>query len=449
MRIRVTNHIRGDEHDYDVKPEELRHFLTEHFPWVNPNQSLEDALEEIDSGQAYSAAIVGQEDVQKAEASPSTSAEVAAGMLGLDAQNEKAFAAAFWLAGKKLDRDKIRAAMWQEDGDVEKAALRAAGMDTDEESLESLRAVLKFGLLTKTDDIKENEEDVAAPKSVLPGNELATSVAAAVARGFAANDFKVVNLGGKHSTNSALVRDPEADRRYLLKPASGGVGPAAGVKEEAATQARREMAFYHIAADVFKLGDWMPAAELLLLDGREWSAMDMLPLNWRNLDKIKKVDFQRVARVLDGLRGAGILHRWAVLDYVLGNPDRHAGNLMISPEDKLKLIDHGSAFAGPDFDPGNDKSSFIPYYLRYSVSTQNFNAMDPQSQLSHMPVLNEGADADLRKWIHGLDVKRLGAELQHLGLRADACTARLELVQSVAAEDKAVAPGVNSLWLQT
>jgi hypothetical protein len=445
--LRIYNHLRDDYQDHNLSPQDVRAFVAKKFPWIDSAQSLQDILEEINDTQVYKAEVLS--DVQKTEASPDTSAGVAAAMLGHNANTQQTVAAAFWLAGKQVDEEKFRSALWQEDGDVEKAALRAAGLDVSEELLAALRSLLaiKSDGLHKSGDITENQANVQPPRQVLPGTDTATRVAVAVQRAFKAGDYKLVNLGGKHSSNSAILKDPETGRQYLMKPGSGGVGPAAGVHEEAASQARRESAYSHIAESIFGMGNFVPSSEMLVLDGKEWAAIDMLPLTFKNLDKVKKKDQQRVGRILNTYRQQGLLHRWAVMDYVLGNPDRHAGNLMVSPDDHLKLIDQGSAFAGPSFNPGADKSSFIPYYLRWTVSTENFNQMDPQRQLSHMPVLNEGADQELRQWIHGLEARHLEAELKRFGMRADACLARLELVQSLADDHQAIAPRVNSLWL--
>lgn len=448
MRIRITNHYRNTSQDYKVEAGEVREFFTEHFPWVATNQSLQEMLTEANDAQAYDVEVV--DDVGKAE----SSGDVATDMLGVNIGRDRIFAAAFWLAGKPVDAVKVREARWQEDGDDERAALRAAGLDINTENLRSLKAVLDMGQdLRKFEGapskMKEHDFQVEPPHDVQPGTDSAKRTAAAVARGFKAGSFKPVNLGGKHSTNSAIVDDPETGKRYLLKPASGGVGPAAGIKEESASQARREAAFSHIAEDVFGLGNSVAGAELILLDGKEWAALDMLPLDWKNLDRARKADGHRVGRALNEYRTRGILHRWAVMDFVLGQADRHAGNLMISPADDIKLIDHGSAFAGPDFDPGHDSKSFVPYYLRFTVSTGQFNSMDQASKLSHMPVVTESADQELRRWIHSLDSKRLTAELQRLGMRPDACAARLELVKDVAKDGRAVAPRINGLWLST
>ena len=444
MILRVQNIYRDSYQDFET--DDPRDFLTKRFPWIQP-ASLQEMIDEIDESQVYEVDVVP--DVQKAEGSPETSGNVAAAMLGHNATTQQVVAAAFWLAGKPVDPEAVRQAVFDEDGDVERAALKAAGLEATSDLLSALRAVLsvKNGGLKKSGDITENPVQVQPPKQIVPGTDYAARFAAALGRGFKAGTYKAVNLGGKHSSNSAILKDPETGNRYLLKPASGGVGPAAGIKEETASQARRESAYSHIAETVFGMGNFVQDAELVVLDGKEWAAIAMLSLDWKNLDKVKKKDPQRIARVLNEYRQRGLLHRWAVLDWVLGNADRHAGNLMVSPDDHMKLIDHGSAFAGPDFDPGNDKSTFVPFYLRWTVSTGGFNKMAPEEQLSHMPVLNESADQELRQWIHHLDPKKLTSMLQHFGMRVDACLARLELVQSLVEDEQAVAPRVNSLWL--
>ena len=81
----------------------------------------------------------------------------------------------------------------------------------------------------------------------------------------------------------------------------------------------------------------------------------------------------RLAAELDELRDdAGVPGAAAVLVHidfdgdllarlVAGSPDSHGSNLLVgpAPEHYVALIDHGSAFAGPDFNPGRDKNSFV------------------------------------------------------------------------------------------
>lgn len=47
------------------------------------------------------------------------------------------------------------------------------------------------------------------------------------------------------------------------------------------------------------------------------------------------------------------LHRAAVFDYIIGNQDRHAGNWIVSPDGRIKMIDHGLSFGESKAGSGN------------------------------------------------------------------------------------------------
>src|ERR1035437_1819724 len=205
MRLSLTNHYKNSSQDYNLKPDEVRPWFAEKFPWIDSTVSIKEMIEEVNGCQAYDLEI--SEDVEKAE----SSGNVAADMLGVDLNKDKVFQAAFWLAGKAYDPVKARQALYQEDGDVERAALVAAGLDVGDDTLRALRAVLELGGDLKKSGgfegptaIKEHNFAVDPPKDVQPGTDSAKHFASAVAKGFKAGSYRTIDLGGKHSAHSAI-----------------------------------------------------------------------------------------------------------------------------------------------------------------------------------------------------------------------------------------------------
>lgn len=319
--------------------------------------------------------------------------------------------------------------------DVDQAVIAVTGIDPQ-----------LFASITSLTKAEPEPTPERAPTVIEPLTRSAGEVADAVRRAFHLGRVKSVYLGGKHSAGSMLATDPQEHTVWYLKPGSGGQSPAAGVQEEIASQARREAGFWHIAC-AWGLEHFLPRAEVITMDGHDWAALRFLDKSWKNFDDMRKERPSEAVQALERLRRYGILHRWAVLDWVCGNTDRHAANLMMGPTGFVKLIDHGAAFAGPSFNPGHDPKSFVPFYLRYR-SPQQWATIPVEEKLSQMAAINPAQDMELRRWVQNLDADQLVAILRKDGLNADPSVARLRQVQHLAAT---VQPGqlyaaINRLW---
>jgi hypothetical protein len=127
------------------------------------------------------------------------------------------------------------------------------------------------------------------------------------------------------------------------------------------------------------------------------------------------------------------------MDYILANPDRNAGNIMFR-DGHVKLIDHGSALAGIDFNPAFDNHAFVPYYLRVFASG-GFGKMTPEQRLKALPRLNAEGEKKLSEWIGRLNKEVLQKILIPYGIDPTPELARLELLKfacSVQSADLAV-----------
>jgi len=379
--------------------------------------------------------------------------ELAQELLGWSEHVDQVLAAAHFLAGngKEIDENEFRRCLWEHDGDVEAAALAAYGLPDCRENRDALKGLLVIRDTQKDEAPWNYDPHVVA---LVPEGE---KTARKVEAGLRAHEVKALELKGKHSKGALMVTDPEGRTAFLLKPGSGRTSPAQGVREERASQSKREAAFWHVAEN-WGLGDSLPRADLLLVEEekkgqkkvREYAAISFLGRGWRNLDKTRSQHPNLGRMAMQKYLRNGTLHKWAVLDGILSNPDRHSQNLMISNEElgsKLKLIDHGSAFAGLSFDPVHDGNSFTPYYLRvwHSNSKVNFNSLTPEERFEVMPRVNHETEELLRQWLAGISEHQLESTLLRYGINPLPEVLRLRKLKDLSARmpvDKAL----NMLW---
>jgi len=307
-------------------------------------------------------------------------------------------AAALSFLGISVD-PKIYRSRLLETEDPREAAAQAANLSPEDR--QALDAVLKLFELRKNTGIPEVQAG--------PGNKKwAELLRDAWVRG----EVEPIKLGGKHSSGSMLARD-EDGFLFLVKPGSGKQSPAAGARQESASQSAREAAFSQVA---WALGiEQVPPADLVFVDGKPTAVLQMVGLDFRGLHRAQSQDKNLAVKALEPYRQSGELHAWALLDYVFGNTDRHGQNILVgpAPKNEIALIDHGSAFAGPDFDPGHDRNSFVPYYLR--AWSRNWNRLSTAEKLAAMPTCNGEADHALREWVE--DVASRQDEIRDILLR--------------------------------
>ena len=121
-------------------------------------------------------------------------------------------------------------------------------------------------------------------------------------------------------------------------------------------------------------------------------------------------------KVMDKHFKSGDAHKLSIMDYVLGNWDRHAGNMVADPETgDIKGIDHGTAFHHLDHHP---TWGAAPAWI---ASQKNYTT--PQ-----------GASQEVRKWLEGLSESKLKEAVKQHGLNphaARAASERLNHIKSV------------------
>jgi len=435
MQVLTYNHITNKKElyegsDVEVKAQLFRdhHYLLTKYGWDAP---IEKIVKDLDRQQLYSATISSIKLV-KNETLDSNNPQ----FRNKDSYLEAIRAACEFLSGHKAQDINIRQALLAYDGDDLGAMLVAHNIVPNKANLEALEAVLEASL-------NKSEPTVISFKTVEPYNDMAKEFADMVSRANSAGKIQEIHFKtGKHSNGTLFARDPETLEAIILKPGSGKQNPALGENENHATQTRREGAFYSVAK-AWELAEYMPECHILKLDGKEYAAMKFLSKEWVNGNDLKAEDPNKASRLLHMFLVKGIIHKWAFLDYVLGNPDRNAGNMMFcGPE--VRLIDHGSAICGASFKPPIDKYSFVPYYLR--VFNTNFKSQDPDARFKNLPRVNKEVQEELEDFISRLDESVLSKLLILYDIDPEPSLGRLRYLKN-AVKTQPADLAINAVWV--
>lgn len=422
IKLTVTNAYTDAESEFSGKEENVLNQIQQKWDWLRGEPTLESALAKI---QQVGHLFTRVEQIDK-PFEPDR----------FDSRLKSALEAAKFLSGKNPSPEEIRRALVDCNEDIFFAALQAVGMDATPVNVASLKGV-STAMLTKNELVTSPTFQKIAPLTAA-GEQFAQVIQDASDRG----KIKKVSLGGVHSGGSYIAFSPRYGEKVLLKPGFGHQSPASGAHYSKASQSKREAAFYQIARD-WGLGDSLPETHLLLIDGKEYAVMRWLPEQFQDFNKLIQKD-PGVVRAFHIPLVQGLLHKWAILDYVLGNPDRHGGNVILRG-DEFKLIDHGSAFAGKEFNPAHDWASFVPFYLR--AWAPHFSKMSTADKLRVMPRLGDKSAEDLKTWLKNLDPYQLRHDLLSYGIDPQYITNRLNELK-VASETMPVDLAINTAWVK-
>jgi hypothetical protein len=435
MQVIEYNWLNNQKEIYEGSDKDVKQQIFKNHPWIlhklGFNASIEAIVKLLDRSQSYSACI---SSVQLTKS------------LNIDASNpqfhnkdfylEVLRAACEFLSGIKVDDTTVRAAILRHDGDDRAAMLDAHNIMPSKDNLEALDAVLRANL-TKSED-----ESPIKFNNIKAFNEGGTDFALAIKRASDSGNIKEIKLKGKHSKGTLLAKDPENHTTFILKPGSGKQNPAMGEYQNPATQSRREAAFY-ACASLFELKEYLPECHLLLLDEVEFACMAYLSDTYKNGNDLKAEDPNIARRVLSPYLVDGTVHKWAAMDYILGNPDRNSGNIMFSPPE-VKLIDHGSTLCGEAFSPPIDKYSFVPYYLR--AFTSGFKELEPHEKLLKLPRINIEVQKEVESWLNKLNPELLSKMLFLYDIDPKACIIRLNKLK-LNASVQPVDMAINGVWV--
>ena len=246
-----------------------------------------------------------------------------------------------------------------------------------------------------------------------------------------------------------MAHDTASKDAWLLKPGSGNPQPQPkGIAETQGSQSAREACFYACAKHRLRPEEaYVPQCELLDIDGKAVAAMKFLPPAVQGHREARQGGFDRVLWSLHMYLKTGALHKWAVMDGILGQVDRHGQNLLANKDlpAKIFLIDAGSTYAGDSFSPGHDKSSFVPYYLR-AWSPRKFNTLPPEERLRRMPQADHYVEALLRDWVVSLSAATLEQTITRFGLDPGPCLRRLARLRAAVVDGVPVDLTINRMW---
>jgi hypothetical protein len=257
------------------------------------------------------------------------------------------------------------------------------------------------------------------------------------------------NFNGRYS-NTSLIVTLDDKTKYFLKFSNTEKSPASGMNWLAISSAKREVAAYEIAK-ILKIEQFFPFVIGLRINGCEVAAVKILE-NYRNLyndDLSAEANVANARKNLEPFRISGDILKWSIFDWICLNCDRHAQNMMYqidSVQTNIKLIDHGSTFAGPDFSPHLDKYSFIPYYLRYfapQANVRKLSIMDTRFFMTTVPIRLDDA---IKMWIEEIDVSKITETLKFYGVNPSTCLEQLRKIKTRIAR-LSVSDAMNSLWI--
>jgi hypothetical protein len=294
------------------------------------------------------------------------------------------------------------------------------------ESSASLKSVEKFIPLTAT------QQDQHAVHLI---NQAITS----------GNLHNLSNVG--HFTHDSFLVGFERDNSWLIKVESI---ERPGVKSASrGLQSIKEVAFYDAASRVFNLGQFTPKAILgeVIRDGKNWpaAAIKMFPDKYVSAAHLEEQKPGSIHGIMEKYRRNGMLHKMAIMLYILGDVDSH-GNNWLTDGTNVKMIDHGTSFADAEFGDKPESGVFIPYILRQGYIKEGWSAGE---KLHNMPRIDDpNVEEQVRHWVFTLDVQELMAILEKFYIDPRPTLVRLKLVQKMMKKENGSPDEViNSLWV--
>lgn len=288
-------------------------------PWVrklNPT-SLGDAIH-LASTTAIMLQPIGLQQLSKGEESAP--------------EGPTAFDAVRWMTGREPVGSGMERLAWVgEDGDAVAAALRAYGEEPTAENRAAVEAWMR------SMDRKNSNQNEPVVAGIIAGDEPA------------AVEIRRANQDGglrPRANGTLYARDPETGSEWMLRPCP---------------TAPKAAAFAEIA-EAWGLGHYVLGAAVVAVDDQPYLAERLAPRDMVTLGDQGRCSVNSPRMSLDPVLQDGSLHRWAVLDYVLGNPDRPPSSVLVSERRAAYLIRNEGAFA-ETFQPALDPRCFAPAYM--------------------------------------------------------------------------------------
>jgi len=369
------------------------------------------------SDQTSAGKLFSQSMIAKSEEIPDYVTNSVEMMMGEHYLSSPEFKAAKFMAGNvEVEDSELDQAKMDWEGNVLNMALAAYGLEINDKNKKILFDIVKIS------DLEKHFESAAIPRIVKPYSLTDTKISDIVQEAFSQNDVHAIKLNGKHSKGTAIL---EGEGKYwLIKPGSGKLSSARGLNEEQASQSRREVAFNKVA-ELLDLGQFFPEAGLITLDGTEVAVLEFFT-GLTPFEKVKN-DFA-VVNMLHKYAQSGLLFKWAIVDYILGQTDRHSGNILIDEDHNIKFIDAGSSFSGPSFNPASDVKSWVPIYLRV-YGPYKFNQLSPKQKFDSIPAASREGDLDLARWVSSISEREITEILNNYEINPQPVLNRLKMLK--------------------
>lgn len=149
--------------------------------------------------------------------------------------------------------------------------------------------------------------------------------------------------------NAKLVTTPEG--KFIAKK-SQEFHPSDrkdfGVDDRVFSQGEREMAYHNAAHKFFGMGKHVPLAALASFPEKKehWTMHKMVPDSYQHgpMADQNPVSDEEELKAVKNLHRKGVMAKALVMDGIMGNHDRHDGNIFYSPDD-VQLIDHSMSLS--------------------------------------------------------------------------------------------------------
>lgn len=343
-------------------------------------------------------------------------------MLGYSHMYESIKRAAKFLYGKGLDDGLLKDKVMLHGNNMIDAFLDAYCIPIDNKSRKALLSVARLQDMSKS-ELVPFAHNISA---VFPEDQ---ELAKELQKSMNAGNIQPIDLNGKHSKGSMLVQDDHGNI-WIIKTESGPISPSKGISQEHASASLREGAFWALANHL-GIGHSIPVTKSMIFDTKAVAVIRMLDHHeWNNLDTAGYMHGNTPRQALEPYRESGELFKWAIMDYITGNADRHGANLMVSSKEsghKVMLIDHGTTFAGTAFNP-LDKDTWTPYYLRIWKS-DNWKNMDINEKIRALPRASSEVEQKIAEWLANIDEKYVSAMLQKYSINPDPTVQRLQRIK--------------------
>lgn len=200
---------------------------------------------------------------------------------------------------------------------------------------------------------------------------------------------------------SALIKQPLSESQY--KEVEPDLGSHGHFLDEDFTSSHREAVYHRLADKFFGMGDFVPRTTVFKhpKTGTIHSAQEFLPDTKSYYAEVAAQPNAERKEFLAQTNGTENIQKLAIMNAILGNNDRHAGNVLLDKNNKIKLIDHGLTM-----DYGYDPS-------RRWLGNSPVDTKGPHYA---QPFLNDGVHPQTHQWLDSLEPKSMAEHMAASGV---------------------------------